>query len=231
MCQRLWLVGSKLMDVFIGPSALALTFFARRLFVGWKAGEFGKGNGEMLSKTCFRSRKRSEHAILFIYLFGGRMFATGSFECMTQWEGGWYVKAFNTNNYTDVLLFCFVCLFVVVVWLLYIYCLITITLLNADYKTQHYLIVLIQLAWLALEGFTENRSIMLVFVLLGFWFRARDQTGVLTPYVPFTFQPTEQHKAKLQTRRSLPVLRRHNIRIRWHWNVRVIVRDTLAAQF
>ena len=59
------------MDVFIGPSALALalTFFARRLFVGWKAGEFSKGNGEMLSKTCFRSRKRSEHAILFIYLF------------------------------------------------------------------------------------------------------------------------------------------------------------------
>jgi len=60
------------------------------------------------------------------------------------------VKAFDTNNYIDVLLFCFVCLFVVVVWLLhiyiYIYCLITITLHNADYKTQHYLIVLIQLA-------------------------------------------------------------------------------------
>ena len=55
------------------------------------------------------------------------------------------MKAFNTNNYIDVLLFCFVCLFVVVVWL-YIYCLITITLHNADYKTQHYLIVLIQLA-------------------------------------------------------------------------------------
>lgn len=143
---------------------------------------------------------------LFIYSGGG---------CLRQdlssaWHSEKVADVWKLSIQIIILMCCCFVLFVSLLLLsgyyIYIYCLITITLHNADYKTQHYLIVLIQLAWLALEGFTENRSIILVFVLPGFWFRARDQTGALTPYVPFTFQPSEQHKAKLQTRRSLPVL-------------------------